>query len=70
MEQDQTENGWSDMYNNQQSFGFDNTAANFQGMDYNAMQVQYQQMIMMQQNGGFPNMMGKYMSSIRLQNQC
>ncbi|KAE9974924.1 hypothetical protein EG328_003527 [Venturia inaequalis] len=60
LEQDQTENGWSTMYNNQQNFGFDNSAANYQGMDYNAQQqmMMQQMMLNMQQNGGYSNMMG------------
>lgn len=68
MEQDQTENGWPNMYNNQQNFGFDNTAANYQGMDYNAQQMMMQQMMLqMQQNGGYPNMMGERLFSVRTQ---
>ncbi|TID15295.1 hypothetical protein E2P81_ATG08359 [Venturia nashicola] len=59
MEQDQTENGWSNMYNNQQNFGFDNAAGNYQSMDFNAQQMMMQQMMLnMQQNGGYSNMMG------------
>ncbi|QDS75058.1 hypothetical protein FKW77_006578 [Venturia effusa] len=59
MEQEQAENDWSNMYNNQQGFGFDTTAANFPGMDFSTMQMMQQQMLMMQQqNGGFQNMMG------------
>lgn len=54
------------MYNNQQNFGFDNSAANYQGMDYNAQQqmMMQQMMLNMQQNGGYSNMMGERMISV------
>ena len=55
VEQDQTENVWSNMYD--QNYGYNNDA-NFQGMDFNAMQAMQQQMMLQMQNGGFPNMMG------------
>jgi hypothetical protein len=56
VEQDQTGNGWSNMYN--QEFSYNNGDASFQGMDFNTMQAMQQQMMLQMQNGGFPNMMG------------
>jgi hypothetical protein len=66
-EQDQTGNSWSnmsDMYS--QNYGYNDP--NFQGMDFNAMQVMQQQMMLQMQNGGFPNNFGQYLPVVLLNN--